>query len=1727
MSRGQGKGWRPWNWFGRSRKFRQFESPARPLRLERLEDRSLLATLWGTVYNDFNGNGIKDSGDITQNATVSGWMVYAVGPTGAINANHATDYNGGFTITVPDNTGGSAAVLYKLHAYRDASTWQRLWMVTAPSPSTSSDGHLWAQIDTSNTITYPSGQDFGLHERVVQGSVFNDVNNNGVRDAGDVTQGPSVAGWSVYVHDRFGRPIASQSTDARGNFSIALPNTFDMPIGSTSYPLSPNTVGGGAAAGPWSFTLGVTPKSGWNTTAPGTTNVDATFTVQIDSGGNLVLDSSGNMVGAPKGLNFGNHFTGVQGVVFNDFSKVGKQDSSNVTQGTTVSSWTISATNSSSVVVASAHPDPDGFYTLQGANGAALPAGQYTVSESLLDANNNALTSGSTVTFPDPTADPAHTYLVTVDANGNATYKISTSLTTTPSASFGNFYNGIQGSVFKDVNQNGALDAPDETLGADLAGWTIQAQNTTTLVSYFANTTGPNGAFTFTQPDGSALPDGTYTVVEFARTGWIPTAPAADTSGNRGFSVTITGGVADLTTAVQFGNYEKTITGNVWVDVNGSSTSSTALRAGWTVFADLNGNGVPDAGEPSVRTGSDGTFTLALETNQTSQTLYISELPRGGWTQTAPAVNTDILTVNQTLSATLNPRSYKIAVAADGTITGGPASGSYDFGNQILKAVTGKVWNDLDGNGGRSTTDTPLSGWTVYADLNNNGVLDPGEPSAVSNSSGNYSLLLATGDPSTKYSTAPLFLQGTGAKSTYVYNYVLREQLQTGWVQTAPAVNTVVNARVYVVTLADDGTLVGAPPSGSFDFGNNNLAITGQVSYSSTHTGTSSVQVFDANDKVVASATSDGLGAYSMTLATKQPDGSYNPLPAGTYTISEVPQPGWILTAPSTTTYTFTVRTNGAVDATKFALNFSNDSATTGVRGRVWDDLNGDGIMDNSTEVGLSGWVVQAYAVNADNTLTLAKSATSDVTGNYRLTGLSGPTGTATTATYVLLESGPSGWTETAPAPNPNAGNQRWYIFTIDGSGNVSSTPASGLLNFGDRKGVTVSVSGKVAYDALGNGTSSVGLPHQLVYAVNASDSSVYTATTDSSGAYTLSLPTPSSGSSTFVLRDLLPAGWQLTVPGVNSLVGVPAYVLTVSSTGSVSGNPSVASYNFASNDDGAISGSVWLDDSGASGPAHATLETSRGLQGWTVFIDTNGNGTYNSGEPTATTDANGNYAFGALAPGRYSIGLVKKSGWSLTYLDPGTTLDYGYLVTVAPGTGSHTRCDFGESYQGGLVRGTVWVNQNSDGVQDSTEPSVANAMVFADLNGNGKLDPNEPSTHTASDGSYSFFLPGGQYAIYEVPPLTGYSPANTLPANGANYPARVYSGSYLADRSFQNVPAMGTLTGQVFNDINANGKLDPAYNEGGIGSATVYAVSTADPTKIYSATTGTDGKYTLRAPAGTYTVKIQQYTAYNVTSPYNTGGAYSNVVFTNGVVAADAKDFALHSNKVTITYNTPARDLKTSGGTGYVMVDLNGNGAEDSNDFFLATPCLVIATYTDPTTKKSTQITTHSDIYGRYTLVVPENTPCTIQAVLAGWIMTTALPSTTVPGTLGGQSIAGPDLLMFRKPVLTGHVVNNAGIVNPIKTANDPYYLANWTIQVALANNTSVIVSQTTTDSQGNYKVDFPSANGPVYGTSYVITAAPPTNSPLIGKITLPAAFTDAVFDSSNVGHDFSFAHV
>src|SRR5205085_1002534 len=94
----------------------------------------------------------------------------------------------------------------------------------------------------------------------------------------------------------------------------------------------------------------------------------------------------------------------------------------------------------------------------------------------------------------------------------------------------------------------------------------------------------------------------------------------------------------------------------------------------------------------------------------------------------------------------------------------GMTSGTFTVVPPTTGAVAGVVFRDTDGDGFWDSNETAMSGVRVFVDANNNGLLDSGEVSVLSDASGNWSFNnLAAG------------------------TYQIRIVRQAGWMRTMPA----------------------------------------------------------------------------------------------------------------------------------------------------------------------------------------------------------------------------------------------------------------------------------------------------------------------------------------------------------------------------------------------------------------------------------------------------------------------------------------------------------------------------------------------------------------------------------------------------------------------------------------------------------------------------------------------------------------------------------------------------------------------------------------------------------------------------------------------------------------------------------------------------------------------------------------------------------------------------
>ncbi|PSB13507.1 hypothetical protein C7B69_20180 [filamentous cyanobacterium Phorm 46] len=161
---------------------------------------------------------------------------------------------------------------------------------------------------------------------------------------------------------------------------------------------------------------------------------------------------------------------------------------------------------------------------------------------------------------------------------------------------------------------------------------------------------------------------------------------------------------------------------------------------------------------------------------------------------------------------------------------------------------------------------------------------------------------------------------------------------------------------------------------------------------------------------------------------------------------------------------------------------------------------------------------------------------------------------------------------------------------------------------------------------------------------------------------------------------------------------------------------------------------------------ANGRYEPTQGeapISGVTVFLDTNNNGTPDTGEQQIRTNEQGRGAFTNLPVGNYVVREVVPSGFSPSTAD---RVD----VTLSTQDANVTFANTPNSN----ITGCKFEDFNLNGYRDGNEPAIANVTIFIDTNRDGVLQANEPTTTTNQFGTFAFNnLRPGNYSIREVTP--------------------------------------------------------------------------------------------------------------------------------------------------------------------------------------------------------------------------------------------------------------------------------------------------------------------------------------------------------------------------------------
>jgi tRNA A37 threonylcarbamoyltransferase TsaD len=176
-----------------------------------------------------------------------------------------------------------------------------------------------------------------------------------------------------------------------------------------------------------------------------------------------------------------------------------------------------------------------------------------------------------------------------------------------------------------------------------------------------------------------------------------------------------------------------------------------------------------------------------------------------------------------------------------------------------------------------------------------------------------------------------------------------------------------------------------------------------------------------------------------------------------------------------------------------------------------------------------------------------------------------------------------------------------------------------------------------------------------------------------------------------------------------------------------------------------------------------------QGLSGWTIFVDYNSDGHLTAGEPSAVTDANGDYTILNINVGTWRIREVLQPGWTATFPAAADAFGRYHEETFVPGS-VFTGNDFG-NFQNFSISGQKFGDVNQNGIKELNEPRLPGWTIQLDIDADGIVDA---TTVTDAGGNYSFTNLGpGIYRVREaLQPgwtQTTVNPADIVGASGTN----------------------------------------------------------------------------------------------------------------------------------------------------------------------------------------------------------------------------------------------------------------------------------------------------------------------------------------------------------------------
>lgn len=201
------------------------------------------------------------------------------------------------------------------------------------------------------------------------------------------------------------------------------------------------------------------------------------------------------------------------------------------------------------------------------------------------------------------------------------------------------------------------------------------------------------------------------------------------------------------------------------------------------------------------------------------------------------------------------------------------------------------------------------------------------------------------------------------------------------------------------------------------------------------------------------------------------------------------------------------------------------------------------------------------------------------------------------------------------------------------------------------------------------------------------------------------------------------------------------------------------------------------------------------GLQGWTIYVDTNNNDKFDQNEPNSITNANGYYSINNVpVPSIDSLREVMKGGWEATKPENGE-----WNLWTWSGTNN---LNFHNKKVGdGMISGYKFNDANANGEWNNGEPPLQGWRIYVDQNKNGQFENTEPNDITDPNGFYEItgLNAPAEYTVAEVM-QTGWN--QTLPGGEGTYLISTEPNTPVENINF------GNTTQPVITEVTISGRV-------------------------------------------------------------------------------------------------------------------------------------------------------------------------------------------------------------------------------------------------------------------------------------------------------------------------------